>query len=235
MKKPFSFLTVIPVLCLPALAIAGSLSDPTANAPVAYEELSPWQGTYVGATAGYSFGGGDRIGVMPSAGNAFGLGNLDLEGWNGSLRAGYRWQIGKLVMGSEIALEGGGVEDSFTNGAYQASTKLNHALSLRMKAGAVVQIFDSYVYGIVGLTRGEFDYAITGTGGNGALSFDETYATNGYILGVGFERQISDQWTLTGEYEYVNFGSDNLTDGSGNTTKATPLFHTVKLGLNYNF
>lgn len=235
MMKPASFLTAIALLCLPAPATAGSLNDPVADAPVVYEDLTPWQGAYVGATVGYNFSGGDRVGVVPSTGNAFSLGNLDIDGWKGSLRAGYRWQFGSLVMGSEIAFEGGDVEDSFTNGAYQASTKLNHALSLRMKAGSVVQIFDSYVYGILGLTRAEFDYAVTGTGGNGPVSFDETYATNGYILGVGFERPISDQWTLTGEYEYINFGSDKLTDGSGNTTKATPLFHTVKLGLNYNF
>lgn len=235
MLKPASFLTAVAFLCLPGLAHAGSLSEPKVEAPVVYKDLTPWDGAYIGGTIGYHVPGGDRVGIETSAGATFSLGDLDIDGWTGSLRAGYRWQFADFVVGSEIALEGGKVEDAFTNGNYRASTKLNHALSLRVKAGAVMPIFDSFVYGTVGVSRAEFDYSVTGSGGNGPVSLDETYATNGYILGVGFERPISDRWTLTGEYEYVNYGSDELTDRAGNSTKATPLFHTLKLGLNYNF
>ncbi|WP_424939464.1 outer membrane protein [Aliiroseovarius sp. S253] len=235
MMKPASFLTAVTFLLIPGLSNAGSLNDPAVDAAVVYEDLTPWEGAYVGGTIGYHFPGGDRVGIEPSVGAPFNLGDLDISGWNGSLRAGYRWQFADFIVGSELAVEGGYVEDTITNGNYRASTKLNHALSLRVKAGTIMPIFDSFVYATVGLSRAEFDYEVTGSGGNGPISFDETYSTNGYILGVGFERPISDRWTLTGEYEYVNFGKDELTDGAGNTTLATPLFHTLKLGLNYNF
>lgn len=238
MNKIAKCFICVSVLSAPAAAVAGSFDGSPTNDPVLLQDYAdplPWQGLYVGVTAGYNFSGGDRIGVEPPSGTQFLLGDFENHGWSGSLRAGYRWQFINFVVGSEIAIEGGQVGDAFVNAGYQGSTQLNHALSLRMKAGYVVPIFDSFVYGTVGLSRAEFDYAVEGTGANGPVSFNETYATNGYILGVGFERPISDKWTFTGEYEYINYGKDALTDGAGNVTLATPLFHTLKLGLNYTF
>ncbi|WP_133487190.1 outer membrane protein [Aliiroseovarius marinus] len=238
MMKSACLLTCATVLFSAGTAQAGSLSDPLIETPVttlAVEDSKPWQGAYVGGALGYHFAGGDRVGIDPVASPSFSAGELDISGLAVSLRAGYRWQFNDFVVGSEIAVEGGQVEDDFTNGGYSGSTKLNHALSVRLKAGVASKFFDSFIYGTVGLSRAEFDYVVSGTGAGGPVSFNDTYSTNGYILGVGFERPLSDRWTLTGEYEYVNFGKDELTDGAGSTTIATPLFHTIKLGVNYNF
>ena len=237
MMKTASILSCLTALFAAGTAQAGSLEDPviTPVTPVV-EDPRPWQGAYVGGTLGYHFAGGDRVGIAPATGPSFSTGEeLNISGLAASLRAGYRWQFSDFVVGGEIAAEGGNVEDSFTGGGYSGSTTLNHALSVRLKAGYASTLFDSFIYGTIGLSRAEFDYVVSGSGGGGPVSFDDTYSTNGYILGVGFERPLSDRWTLTGEYEYVNFGTDELTDGAGNTTLATPLFHTLKLGVNYNF
>ncbi|MCK0169785.1 outer membrane beta-barrel protein [Aliiroseovarius sp. S1123] len=237
MMKSVSLLACATTFFAVGTASAGSLNDPVIT-PVtpAIEDPSPWQGAYVGGTLGYHFAGGDRIGLTPAIGPSFSTGEeLNIGGPALSLRAGYRWQFNDFVVGGEIAAEAGNVEDSFAGGGYSGSTKLNHALSLRLKAGVASKFFGSFIYGTVGLSRAEFDYVVSGSGGGGAVSFDETYSTNGYILGVGFERPLADRWTLTGDYEYVNFGTDELTDGGGTTTLATPLFHTIKLGVNYNF
>jgi len=235
MMKTASILTCATVLFSAGTALAGSLEDPVIT-PVtpAIEDAKPWQGAYVGGTLGYHFAGGDRVGITPAIGPSYSTGEeLNISGPAISLRAGYRWQFNNFVVGGEVAAEAGSVEDSFSGGGYSGSTQMNHALSLRVKAGTASKLFNSFIYGTVGVARAEFDYVVSG--GGAPVSFDETYSTNGYILGVGFERPISDRWTMTGEYEYVNFGTDELTDGAGNTTLATPLFHTIKLGVNYNF
>ncbi|SPF75693.1 hypothetical protein ALP8811_00686 [Aliiroseovarius pelagivivens] len=238
MMKSASLVTCLTVLIATGHAHAGSLHDPVIETPVtafAVEDLKPWHGAYIGGTIGHHFSGGDQVGIDPTSGSSFDVGDFDISGWTGSLRAGYRWQFSSFVIGGELAVEGGPVEDAFRNGDVRGSTKLNHALSFRVKAGSVWRVWDSFVYGTVGVTRAEFDYNVTSNNPIRPLAIDETYSTNGYILGLGFERPISDRWTLTGEYEYTNFGTDKLTGGNGNSTLATPLFHTVKLGVNYNF
>ncbi|UWQ15082.1 outer membrane beta-barrel protein [Aliiroseovarius sp. M344] len=219
-------------------AIAGNLSDQTTDAPVEVidEDRSPfWEGPYVGATLGYSFSGGDRIGITQTGGSSLLLGKYDSSGWAGSLRAGYRWQLNRWVIGPEIAVEGGKIEDTFSSSGYSGTTKLNNALSLRLKAGYVWPVLNSVVYGTVGLSRAEFDYSVVGSGSAGALAIDETYSSNGYILGFGIEQPLTERLSVTGEYEYQNYGKNSLSDGLGNSTLATPLFHSVKVGLNLRF
>ena len=232
----------IALICTSHSAIAGNLTDPTVEAPVeATETLSQidnrgyWEGAYVGATIGYNFSGGDRIGLSPIAGSNFSIGKFENSGWAGSLRAGYRWQLDHWVFGPEIAIEGGKVEDAITSDGYTGSTKLNHAYSLRLKAGRTIPVFNSIVYGTIGLTRGDFDYTVVGSGSFGPVNIDTNFAANGYILGFGIEQPLTKRLSLTGEYEYVNYGKTDLTGSQGDTTIATPLFHNVKVGLNLRF
>lgn len=219
-------------------ASAGNLSDPVVEAPVqnfATDQSPFWEGVYVGGTLGYNFSGGDRIGVTQGSGNSFNLGKYENSGWGGSLRAGYRWQLDRWVFGPELAVEGGMIEDAFNANGYSGTTSMNHALSVRLKAGYVWPVLNSVVYGTVGLSRAEFDYRVMGTGSSGPIAINETYATNGYILGVGIEQPLTRRLSITGEYEYMNYGKDTLSDGLGNNTLATPLFHSVKVGLNLRF
>ncbi|WP_289041874.1 outer membrane beta-barrel protein [uncultured Aliiroseovarius sp.] len=230
-------------ICLPLImssqpALAGSLSDPIIDTPVelTLDNARPyWEGPYVGGTLGYNFSGGDRIGVTQPTGGRAALGNYDIEGWTGSLRAGYRWQFDQWVFGPEIAVEGGQVKDTFSNGGYQGTTRLNHALSLRLKAGYVWPVLNSIFFGTVGVSRGDFDYSVTGSGSAGPIAINDNYATTGYVLGLGIEQPLTKRLSVTGEYEYVNYGKDTLFDGLGNSTLATPLFHSVKVGLNLRF
>ncbi|GHE90085.1 outer membrane protein [Aliiroseovarius zhejiangensis] len=233
--KPLAALTLI---FFSQAALAGSLSDPVIETPVdriVVDNRPYWEGAYVGATLGYDFSGGDRIGITQASGNRFTLGTYENSGWAGSLRAGYRWQVDRWVFGPELAIEGGMIEDSFAARGYRGTTTMNHALSLRLKAGYVWPVLNSIVYGTVGVSRAEFDYSVLGSGSAGPIAINDTYTTNGYILGVGIEQPLTKRLSLTGEYEYMNYGKDMLSDGLGNDTLATPLFHSVKLGLNLRF
>ena len=240
-------LTCLSLLLVSEAAIAGNLSDQTTDAPVeaaADDPLPYWEGPYVGATLGYNFGTRDRVGINRADGRQYSVGVFNNDGWSGSLRVGYRWKLGAWVLGPELAVEGGQVGDDFITrgdgitlgGTYTASTKLNYAYSLRLKAGYVVPVLGTYAYGTIGVARASFDYGVASSGVNIAPTrFDNNYTANGYILGLGVEKPLTRRLSVTGEYEYTNYGKNSLTDGFGNTTLATPLFHNFKVGINLRF
>lgn len=238
LSRTFSIVAVTLSAIVSQPVFAGNLAEPTVTQVVGgtQQRAKPfWEGGYVGATLGYNFSGGDRIGILSTSGARTSVGNLDNSGWSGSLRAGYRWQFDRWVFGPEISIEGGKVEDSVSNSGYTSDTSLNRALALRWKAGMTVPVFNSIVYGSIGVVRGDFDYAVNGSGSAGNLNINEDFTTNGYSLGVGIEQPISERLSITGDYEYVNYGKETLTDSAGNSTVATPRFHNLRLGLNLRF
>ena len=194
--------------------------EPLAPAPAA------WEGAYVGATLGYAFGGDDRIGNRPQSGTTD-LGKAELSGVNAGLRLGYFFQRDRWVYGPEIGITGGSIDDSFDyeNGTFES--KVNHMLGLRLKAGYLVQD-DLLVYGIAGWQRGDFTYDDAGT--------EVDYDADGYVLGLGVEKRLTERWSVTGEYEYANFGKTDVTlPEAGGVSVATPEHSNVKLGVNYRF
>lgn len=183
-----------------------------------------WQGAYVGATLGYAFGGDDRIGNRPPGED---LGKAELSGANLGLRLGYAWQRDRWVYGPEIGITGGSIKDSFDTADGRFESKVNHMLALRLKAGYLVQD-DTLLYGIAGWQRGDFTYDDMGT--------EVDYDADGYVLGLGVEKRLSERWLVTGEYEYANFGRTDVTlPVSGGASVATPEHSNVKLGVNYRF
>ena len=55
------------------------------------------------------------------------------------------------------------------------------------------------------------------------------------MLGLGVERKLTDRMSVTGEYEYANFGSTDVELAPGVVSVATPEHSNVKLGLNFSF
>ncbi|WP_323716175.1 outer membrane protein [Paracoccus aminovorans] len=212
-----------------AAANAGGYTPPVVDTGVVapITEVAPvgnWQGGYAGLTLGYAFGGDDDVGVSGVTPDS-----LEMSGANGGVRLGYRWQKDRWVFGPELGYEGGNIKDSFSTDGYDAESKVKNVLALRMKTGYEVAP-NTLVYGIAGVARGKIDYSVTGNGAD----INDTYTKTGYIVGLGAERMINDKWSVTGEYEYANFGKEKLSDGT-NTTNATPKFHNIKLGVNFKF
>ena len=46
----------------------------------------------------------------------------------------------------------------------------------------------------------------------------------GYVVGLGAEKMLSDRMSVTGEYEYSNFGKTEVDLGGGITTRALRRF-----------
>lgn len=212
-----------------------------APVPVVEAPASDWAGAYGGVSLGYSFGGDDEVGLEYFSGGAAtgrdtGLANLDIGGVTGALQAGYRWQRGAWVFGPELAIEGGSVDDSvsFTSRGvdYTAESSVNYIATLALKTGYIVNP-QTLVYGTAGLAYGDFTYDL-----NDATPASEDYNANGWMLGLGVERKLSDRMSVFAEYQYRDFGSEDVTfpDGSDSTlTVATPSHQNVRLGVNFSF
>ncbi|KGJ03163.1 outer membrane immunogenic protein [Paracoccus halophilus] len=192
-----------------------------------------WQGGYAGLTLGYALAGDDDVGVRTPTG--FGTPDeLELSGVNAGLRIGYRWQRDRWVFGPELGFEAGNVDDDFSTDGYEAESEIKNVFALRFKTGYVLDN-DMLVYGIIGAARAKIDYKVEGTGSHGTIGVDDDYSETGYIVGFGIEKMMTERMSLTGEYEYANFGKDTRRDGLGGSTQATPDYHNLKVGLNFRF
>ncbi|UFS63946.1 outer membrane beta-barrel protein [Paracoccus denitrificans] len=219
--------------------------DTDVTAPVVESApVGDWAGAYAGLTLGYAFGGDDRVGFTEvDTGTYLGdAGKLELGGANAGLHVGYRWQRDRWVFGPELSFEAGNIKDTITfdnqlGGSTDVSSKIRNVLALRLKTGYALRP-DLLLYGIAGIARADVEYKVAGTDGSGgSMSESRDFKSNGYIVGLGVERKLSDRMSVTGEYEYANFGKTTRTfevDG-GVSTQATPDYHNVKLGLNFKF
>lgn len=216
-------------------ANAGGYVPPVVETGVApiIDTPAEWQGGYGGLTLGYAFAGDDDVGVHTPTGSGT-PDDLTLSGVNAGLRIGYRWQRDRWVFGPELGFEGGDVTDDFTTDGYDAKSKIKNVLALRFKTGYVLDN-DMLVYGIAGVARAKVDYKTEGTGAFGDIDVNDDYSKNGYIVGLGVEKMLTERMSVTGEYEYANFGKKTLDDGFGSSTKATPDYHNLKVGLNFRF
>lgn len=205
-------------------------------APVV-ETVAPvgnWQGGYAGVTLGYAFSGKDRYGIEVPNDFQGDIGTMKLSGGNAGLRIGYRWQKDNWVFGPELAIEGGSIKDSVRGTAggieYEGESKIKNVISLRGKVGYTVRP-DMLIYGIAGVARADVSYKL-GLADDDKLSAD--YKKTGYVVGLGVEKQLNDRWSVTGEYEYANFGKETR-EFEDVRTEATPKYNNIKLGLNFKF
>ncbi|WP_245155587.1 outer membrane protein [Paracoccus ravus] len=220
-----------------AAAYAGGYTPPVTEpiiAPVIEEPIADWSGGYFGGTLGYAFGGSDEVGISDSTDTLLGnIGEVEVNGANIGLRVGYRWQRDKWTFGPELGYEFADIRDETSADIVVdgdsvnigADAKVENILALRFKTGYIVRP-DTMVYGIAGWARASVDYEIYDT--------DVSYDADGYIVGLGVERMINDRMSVTGEWEYADFGKETL-EAEGLSTRATMDYHNFKIGVNYKF
>ncbi|WP_420344688.1 outer membrane protein [Paenirhodobacter sp.] len=234
------------ILSLPALigataVCAGGYGATPVEAPVAAPVVAAapvvdWSGGYAGVALGYAFGADDRVGLSENGGPVASTGeNLKLNGFDGALRGGYRWQADRWVFGPELSIEGGDISDSFgtdfAGDPLSGETKLKYMAALRLKSGYLLND-QTLIYGMAGVAQAKFDYDVSSGAG---WAVDDSFSRTGYLLGLGIERRLTESLSLTGEYEYANFGKETLDGSAGMSTEATPKFSKVRVGVNFNF
>lgn len=187
---------LIATAALTAPAFAGgpiAVAEEPAIAPVAEAYVAPgldWSGAYLGAQLGY--------GDVDSNGAA-----LDGNGWLGGVHAGYRWDFGTWVAGTELSYD----KADIALGAV-AGDELDDVLALKLSAGR--EIGNSLVYGTIGAAHA------SATVGGAELS------DNGFVYGLGFDYALNDRWTVGGEvlqHKFDDFDG-TTTDLDATTVKA---------------
>src|SRR5262249_36644937 len=132
------------------------------------------------------------------------------SGGFGGGQIGYNWQGGwhpNLVLGVEADIQGAGIEDRDANDFGFIGSKLGWFGTVRgrlgyAKEGTLLYVTGGFAYG--GLDKSFFEC------GNVDFRFNRT--VTGYVIGGGIETKLSGAWSLKGEYQYLNFGKNDLVD-----------------------
>jgi outer membrane immunogenic protein len=241
MKTIFGGLGVT-VASLLAITAAGA-ADLSQPAPVslkdAYVPGPVWTGFYIGAHGGWA----RDPATVTDQGGFEGAGAGTKTVWNpsgafGGGTIGYNIQRGAVVFGPEADL--GYMNDAGT-----------HAL-VGTNAGTTTVGLDGGIYGDVtgrlgialdrALIYGKGGFAFY-DGGNtfntsiGGVASSKTGAYTGWTIGGGLEYKFTPVWSVKGEYQYFDFGSQDftVTGGAPSPDKFSEevTVHTVKLGVNY--
>ena len=181
---------------LAAPAFAGGpvevAAEPEVYAPAPVVVAAPvgeWTGFYAGAHLGYGRLEGD------SAGTAV----FDADGAIGGVQLGYRWDLGRTVLGVEGSVSASDVQDDATG------ISLKNKTDLKLQLG--YDLGTSLIYATAGASWAKLDDGVT----------SET--DNGWVAGLGYDYAINDSWVVGAEYlyhKYENF-NDSGVDADGGT------------------
>ena len=221
---------------------------PSYAPPAVYADLNSWSGFYVGINGGYGWNSsGNSIGY--NYGNTGSIGGTDQsgapqpQGGFGGAQIGYNFQSGSLVFGVETDFQGGNISDRITgltvNGNdFSSRESVDWFGTVRGRIGYAFG--GVLVYGTGGVAYGDVRQGAFVASGVNSVAFGSDSTQIGWVAGGGVEYKITPSWSLKGEYQYIDLGSQTLssTDTTGASVTATGpenSFSTVRLGLNYRF
>jgi outer membrane immunogenic protein len=206
-----------------ALAASFGTSAPAADLsrrppPPLVVPVSPWTGFYIGGHVG---------GALSSEVVDF-TGNTDPSGTLGGIQAGYNWQIAPLwVAGFEGDFSWTNATGSIPAGAFTSDHNWYSTIDARL----------GYIVGPGWLVYGKAGGAFMNAKYVGPSAFVDALASvnetrGGWNVGVGAEYLIAPQWSVKAEYDFLDFGKDNIAAlGVGVDTQV----NQFKFGVNYHF
>ena len=242
-------------------------ADLAVKAPRVAPVIAPafsWTGCYIGVHAG---GGATRSdftdsfigeGISSNGGSAS-WGNGGLAGG----QIGCNYQTGVLVFGIEGEGYWSGMKAtketsaSFFSGEGTATFITRAEARNKWDATVAGRIGASYerafIYGKLGWAWGQYDFNASqtvdfGGGDVSSASVSGSKTLNGPLFGVGVEYALTNNWTVKGEYNYINYGlapvSFVQTECFGGSCASAPGSfsqsfsaekHIFKFGVNYLF
>ncbi len=209
-----------------------------------------WNGFYVGINGGYGMSSMDTVGRGPNLANSGFANWLDFDDVDGFLiggQIGVNWQLSNgFVIGAELDADYFNAKQTnratiavagppqFT-GTASLEFKQTWLATARLRAGFAMDSLLLYATGgLAGAgTKITGSYNLTTPVASGSTS--ETGTDFGWTIGAGAEYMVTDNFSLRGEYLYVDLGSDVLDFGSGDELEADYSMHIVRAGVNYHF
>ncbi|HEX2654632.1 MAG TPA: outer membrane protein [Xanthobacteraceae bacterium] len=222
--------------------------------------VSSWQGFYVGGNIGYGWGNGRASNSSLTQGAVTFLDpstlNTDPDGVIGGGQIGYNWQMGSLVTGLEVDIQGSGIKGSNTKAPFTAggvptvgsSLSFNERISwfgtVRGRLGFTATP-SLLLYATGGLAYGEVkDSANVHFAASGDFPASVSKTKAGWTAGAGGEWMFAPNWSAKIEYLYVDLGNQSASVSTAAVIGfgATPINydwknqdHIVRAGVNYHF
>lgn len=173
--------------------------EPTPVAPVvaAPPPAAPfWAGGYVGGQIGYSYGDFDvDLGTRP--------GDFDNDSVIGGLTAGYLWQVGNgWYLGPEFQYDFADI--TVTDATSGDTASFDEIARLKLILG--YELGNGLIYGSAGIAYASFDDV--GTVFDGIDGSDTSY-----VVGLGYDHRVGENWTVGGEYMYHSFSGIGAAGG----------------------
>jgi outer membrane immunogenic protein len=213
---------------------AASAADLPVKAPV--QQAAPailynWNGWYVGANAGYSWGTsaidytqdpGSTFLVPPFGAGGAVSSSVSPKSFIGGGQLGFNYQTGVWVFGIETDLAWRNRTDSasFTSSlnpfgdTLTLSDEQNWVGTLRGRIGLTPASMSNWLFYVTGgLAYGDFEHSVTQFCNNFCAqtrTFSDSVTKAGWTLGGGVEVALTRNWSLGAEYLYMDFGTDTL-------------------------
>lgn len=179
----------------------------TYQAPVSSPSIGyNWTGYYLGGNVGYGWGGLTHS-------------TLDPSGFVGGIQGGYNHQIGQVVLGVEADIAVTNIDDKFATQKWEQ----DYYGTLRGRLGWAWS--NAMLYGTAGLAfaRGEM---------TNAIGIKDNTTHTGWVMGVGLEVGLTQNWSVKGEYLYTDLLDESY---FGAAVKNGYEGSTIRMGVNYRF
>ena len=169
-------------------------------------QTADWTGMYIGA--GLSFSSGSHTAV----GSAYTPPQTD--GVLASALVGYNMQSDNIVYGAEILMNFGDIKDIDAGGcgvgASGCISTIQKYAALRARLGYAFD--DTLVFATLGYATDRQDQRAFGIGAQWDSKRHE-----GFTVGIGVEQKIDDMWSVRGDLEYYDLGTETYDNFLGGT------------------
>jgi outer membrane immunogenic protein len=225
------------------IASVASAADMPVKAPI-MAPVYNWSGFYVGGNVGYGWSDTEpgTISFYDPAfvGSIAGI-NYSQKGIIGGAQAGYNYQLNNMVLGLEADFSGTGIKGSVTDTTnnYTSTTHIDWLATVRARAGVVVDRALIYVTG--GWAIAGVKTTLDDVYPAGIVTTTSSATHSGWTVGGGVEVALAGNWTVKGEYLYVDLGSKdfNFYEGAAGWQRisgtAALTASIARLGINYRF
>jgi outer membrane immunogenic protein len=175
-----------------------------------------WTGCYIGVHGGGGATRSDFTDAFFGEGRGSGSGSWGNGGLAGG-QIGCNYQTGVLVLGIEGEGYWSGMKSrqefsttSSLSEGFTATAEARNKWDYTVAGRIGVAYERAFIYGKAGWAWGEYDFTATQTNFSGGSSETFTAAgnktLNGPLFGIGVEYALTNNWTVKGEYNYINYG-----------------------------
>jgi outer membrane immunogenic protein len=200
--------------------------------PAAVVTVYNWSGFYIGAHVGYAQGNKDWFdddSVSPR-------GSHDVSGLVAGGQLGFNWQTGNWVLGIEgqASWSNADGEHFWDPGSFTVGTDVRWLGTIAGRLGYAFDRVLVYAKGGAAFVHDEHDFV------EGLDTAEGEKTRWGWMVGGGIEVAVVGNWSVKGEYNYMDFGKKAVAfvDPTGVpafTSHIDQHLHVVKFGINYRF